>query len=215
MKIVDKIDEYFQQACGSNGCVDLKSAFKLLWATLNNAVSAVDLAGVFSISVPSNNPIEALSRDLFHEFLKAYARLKYPSGADYVERLLEELRQSKGGLHTGSNPPPLMQKGATMQQQQQYHNQQSNPLSTTDRNLIYSIADKTIIRVLLKYDLQIRRAFAAFSGQAVRVGGLVSWEEVKTLSLGMELDGLLSFAGAYSLLPAHISSQVRSFYSFY
>jgi hypothetical protein len=184
-RTIDRIDEQFQAACGPNGVTDIKSAFKLLWPTLTNSVSAVDLAGVFSISIPSNNPVEALSRELFHDFFKAYARLKFSSGADYAEKLLDELRQTKN---------------------QQKASNQLNP----DTNLIYSIADKNVIRVLLKYDLQLRRAFSAFCGQAVRIGGMVSWEEVKNLSLGMELDGLLSLAGAYSLVPQHFSSQVKA-----
>ncbi len=194
-KTLDKIDEYFQLACGSNGCVDLKAAFKLLWSTLNNSVSAVDLAGVFSISIPSNNPVEALSRDLFHDFLRAYSRLKFPSGGDFVERILEDLRQSKGGIHTGMNPPTSSVIKSTTNAAANAHQQQllqQNQIHSAESNLIYSIADKTLIRVLLKYDLQLRRAYAAFCGQAVRVGGLVSWDEVKSLNLGMEVRHFIS-----------------------
>ena len=38
--------------------------------------------------------------------------------------------------------------------------------------------DKHIIRILLKYDLPIKRAYSNFCGQSVRVGGKLSWEEV-------------------------------------
>jgi hypothetical protein len=200
-KTIDKIDEYYTLSCGPNNVVDLKGAFKLLWPTLNNAVSIVDLAGVFAIAIPSNNPVEALSRELFHDFFKAYARLKIPSGADYCERLLEELRQSnkqqqqhgKHGHHAHFSSssssvvaaPPVL----------------SSPPTHNDYNLLYSVAEKNIIRCLLKYDLPLRRAFAGFCGQAVRIGSLVSWEEVKTLNLGMEVSQFASFPSfSYSSL---------------
>ncbi len=209
-KTLDKIDEYFQLACGSNGCVDLKAAFKLLWSTLNNSVSAVDLAGVFSISIPSNNPVEALSRDLFHDFLRAYSRLKFPSGGDFVERILEDLRQSKGGIHTGMNPPTSSIMKSTTNAAANAHQQQllqQNQIHSAESNLIYSIADKTLIRVLLKYDLQLRRAYAAFCGQAVRVGGLVSWDEVKSLNLGMEVRDTRHFiSDDLTLIPSLLYS---------
>jgi hypothetical protein len=160
MRTVDRIDEYFQSICGPNNCIDIKGAFKLLWPTLSNQVSIVDLAGVFAISIPTNNPVEALSRDLFHDFIHAYARLKYPSGADFCEKLLDEIRAA--------------------QKNHKAH-------GAVDSGILGAAADKAVVRVFLKYDLTLRRAFAAFCGQAVRIGGMVSWDEVKTLSLGMEV----------------------------
>jgi hypothetical protein len=183
-KTIDKIDEYYTASCGSNNVVDLKGAFKLLWPTLNNAVSIVDLAGVFAIAIPSNNPVEALSRELFHDFLKAYARLKIPSGADYCEKLLEELRQSNKQLqHVGKHTHHAHFSPSSTSAPPNF----SSPPTHNDYNLLYSVAEKNIIRCLLKYDLPLRRAFAGFCGQAVRIGSLVSWEEVKTLNLGMEV----------------------------
>eukprot|EP01033_Poteriospumella_lacustris_P004935 gene4935-3529_t len=76
-----------------------------------------------------------------------------------------------------------------------------------DNGALSAIADKNAIRVLLKYDLPLRRAFSTFCAQAIRVGSSVSWDEVKSLSLGMELDGFLSFCGAYNIIPQNLSAQ--------
>lgn len=156
MRVGDKIDEIFQASSGSHGIIELKQIIKIFWSTLNNAVSLVDLAGVFSVSIPSSSINEALTREMFQDFFRAFARMKIPSGLDFSEKLLDELRQSKS------------QK-------------------SLDNAIIASISDKSVIRVFLKYDLPLRRAFATFCGQAVRVGSIVSWDEVKSLSLGMEV----------------------------
>lgn len=135
----------------------MRGAFRALWKSLTNTVSGVDLAGVFAVSIPSTNANETLSQDLFQDFFKAYARLKYPLGSDFSEKMLDEIRHIKG-----SKPQP-------------------------DNGALSAIADKNAIRVLLKYDLPLRRAFSTFCAQAIRVGSSVSWDEVKSLSLGMEV----------------------------
>jgi len=163
MKLSEKIDEVFHAYCGPNGTIELRSIFKLFWPTLQNSVSIVDLAGLYTVSIPSTNVTETLTLDLFHSFFRAFARLKFSTGADFCERLLEEIKSVQGirkQFETG---------------------------------ILNSLADKNVIRTLLKYDLQLRRAFSTFSGQAVRIGGMVSWDEVKNLGLGMEVRNLLLF----------------------
>ena len=158
MKVLERIEEIFHAYCGPNGSVELKSVFKLLWPALNNAVSIVDLAGVFAISIPSTAVSESLTDDLFSDFFRAFSRLKFPAGVDYCERLIDEIRNSKS-------------------------------IKAPDLGVLGLSADKHVVRVLLKYDLPLRRAFSTFCGQAVRVGGTVSWDEVRSLSLGMEVRG--------------------------
>ena len=68
--------------------------------------------------------------------------------------------------------------------------------------------DKNIVRILLKYDLPIKRAYSNFCGQSVRVGGKLNWEEVKSMSIGMEMDGFVSFAGVYSVIPQYLSTEL-------
>jgi hypothetical protein len=157
MKLLERIDELFHAYCGPNGTLDLRSTMKLFWPTLQNSCSMVDLAGLFSVTIPSTNVSETLTVELFQNFFRAFARLKFPTGADFCERLIEELKSVQGN-------------------RKQYEN-----------GILNQLAEKNVIRILLKYDLQLRRAFSMFSGQAVRIGGVVSWDEVKNLGLGMEV----------------------------
>lgn len=156
-RTAERIEDLYQACCGPNGGVELKAALKLMWNSLNNSVTIVDVAGVFAISIPAGNTSEVLTRELFRDFYRAFARLKYPTGIDYNERLMDEIRHSKGHR------------------------------VNVEGGIIAAIADKQVMRVLLKYDLPLRRSFSTFCGQAVRVGSMVSWDEVKTLNLGMEV----------------------------
>lgn len=175
-RVAERIDELYQQCCGPNGSVDLRTIFKVLWSSLNNQVSLVDLAGVFAVSIPGSSSSEVLARDIFPDFIRAFARLRYPSGNDFCEKLLDEIGGSRG------------------------------PRLANESGMLSMLADKQVIRVLLKYDLPLRKAFSVFCAQGMRSGGMVSWDEVRRLLLGMELDGFLSFCGAYSVVPAHFSA---------
>lgn len=154
MKTTDRINELFLLCGGPNGFVEMRSALKLLWPTLNNAVSLVDLAGVFAVSIPSSLNTEVLNGDLFSDFFRSFARLKFSAGSDFVEKLLEELGPVKR----------LM----------------------SDHAVLNSVADKNTVRILLKFDLPLRRAFSLFCSKSLR-GGRVTWEEVRQLSLGVEV----------------------------
>lgn len=156
MILEEKIHELFVSCSGSNGTADFKSISKVLWMCLNNAVSIVDLAGVFTVSIPGNG-IEMLNNDLFTEFIKAFSRMKYPTNPEFCNLVLDEIKGTKG-------------------------------LRTNTENPFFSmIMDKNVIRILLKYDLPLRRAYSNFCGQSVRVGGILNWDEVKNLSIGMEV----------------------------
>lgn len=156
VKVKEKIEELFTQCSGAIGAVDFKGICKLLWVCLNNSVSMVDLAGIFTVALHSGGP-ETLSSDLFFEFFKAFARVKYPAATDFCDKLLEEIRGAKN-LKVSSETAQFAQ-----------------------------MMDKNVIKVLLKYDLAIRKAYSNFCGQSVRVGGILSWDDVKNLSVGMEV----------------------------
>lgn len=155
-KVKEKIEELFSVTSGSFGSVDFRNVCKLLWTSLNNSVSLVDLSGMFMVSVP-NGGAETLSNDLFMDFFKAFSRIKFPSGTDFCEKLLEEIRNSKS-LKVSSELPAF---GLMM--------------------------EKNAIRVLLKFDLPVRKAYSNFCGQQVRVGGVLSWDEVRSMQIGMEV----------------------------
>jgi hypothetical protein len=156
MLLEEKIHELFVSCSGSNGTADFRSISKVLWMCLTNAVSIVDLAGVFTVSVPGNG-IEMLNLELFTEFIKAFARLRYPTNPEFCNLVLDEI---KGGKSLRAN---------------------------TETPFFATIMDKNVTRILLKYDLALRRAYSNFCGQSVRVGGILNWEEVKNLSIGMEV----------------------------
>jgi tetratricopeptide (TPR) repeat protein len=169
------IDDMFVQCTSSTGSADLKAVMKTFWPVLDNRVSMVDLAGVFTMCVSSVAGPETLDLITFAEFFNGIARVKYSSGADYCEKLLKELKDSKGIKIKADLP------------------------------LFQMVTDKSIMRVLLKYDMPLRRVFSGFAGQNINVGGGLTWEEVQKLSIGMEVSGFSSFAGAHNLIPATLS----------
>eukprot|EP01038_Epipyxis_sp_PR26KG_P008099 gene8099-10970_t len=175
-KVHEKIQDIYVTCSRESGVVGLKSIFKYFWSSLCNSLSIVDLAGIFTVAVPGSG-IDILTSELFHEFFKGFARVKYPSNADFLEKLLEEFRGSYG---SNINAESVAFNG---------------------------IVDKNTLRVLLKFDASLRRAFSNFCGQSVRVGGILSWEEVTSMSIGMEIDGLISFAGSYNIIPEYLSTQ--------
>ena len=168
MILEEKIHELFMSCSGSTGTADFRTISKVLWMCLNNAVSIVDLAGVFTVSIPGNG-IELLNADLFTEFIKAFARLRFPVNPDFCNLVLDEIKGSKGLR------------------------------SNTDNPFFATMMDKNVIRILLKYDLPLRRAYSNFCGQSVRVGGILNWDEVKSLSIGMEVCTMLLFPGVLLL----------------
>jgi hypothetical protein len=109
--------------------------------------------------VPPDAPPAAVGLDtrLFTEFLTAIAQIKFGSVPNGLERLLNEIMNAKS-VHFGA-----------------------------DTALFNKLIDRNVIRVLLKYDLPLRRAFCAFAGSAARVGGRLSWDEVKAQNIGMEV----------------------------
>jgi hypothetical protein len=156
MLLEEKIHELFVSCSGSNGTADFKAISKVLWMCLNNSASIVDLAGIFMVSIPGNG-IEMLNADLFTEFIKAFARLRFPNNPDFCNLLLDEIKASKALR------------------------------SNTENQFFASLMDKNVTRILLKYDLPLRRAYSNFCGQSVRIGGILNWDEVKSLSIGMEV----------------------------
>ena len=159
--------------CDTGYC-DLLGVATTFWPVLNNTVSIVDLGGVYAMTGHTN-----LNSAIFSEFFSALARVKYPTGHDYREKLLEDVTNGKGVRVNSDNAAFLK----TM--------------------------DKAVIRTLLKFDLPLRRAFSAFASQTS--GGGLTWEEVKRLSVGMEVSGFIGFLSSQSLIPASLSAPVSNF----
>ena len=186
LKTQERIETLFSVCSDSIGIgtVDLKSIIKLFWPFLDNEFTLVDLAGVYTVST---NSYEFLNIESFTDFFKALAKVKYPDEINYCEKLLEVIQEVKAqGIVTGVGT------GAD---------------STSTSNSFSEMMEKDVIRVLLIHDLAIKKAYSNFCGQSVRVGGKLTWEEVKSMSVGMEIDGFIAFAGVYSLIPNHLETK--------
>ncbi len=161
MGVQEAIAELFGRCAvppGSQTVSDFATLVKSLWPILDNNVSLCDLSGVFTISVPGRND-SSLDLKLFSEFLSAISRIKFSnhSNAMGLELLMNEVVSAKS-VHFGS-----------------------------DSALFSKLVDKQVIRVLLKFDLPLRRAFSSFAGSAARVGGGLNWDDVKAQNIGMEV----------------------------
>jgi hypothetical protein len=173
-ELAARIDEVFLKVTSSTGVADLVNVAKIFWPLLDNKVSIVDLAGVFTMSV-NGSDTNALDLITFADFFNGIARVKYTSGANFTEKLLDDL--SKAYTVKIRSDLPVFEK----------------------------IMDKMVVKILLKYDLPLRRAFSGFAGQSINIGGGMTWEEVVKLGVGMEVSGFTSMAGSYSLIPNILS----------
>jgi len=117
--------------------------------------------------------LDHLDISLFKEFVDSFSRVKYPDDDNHLEKLVDDLIDAR-------------------------------TLNYECNNSTFRLAmNKVVMRVLLKFDLPLRRVFAAFAGR----GGGITWEEVKTMSVGMDIEGFNSFAAAFSLVPSSLSVQ--------
>jgi hypothetical protein len=173
-ELAARIDEVFLKVTSSTGVADLVNVAKIFWPLLDNKVSIVDLAGVFTMSV-NGSDTNALDLITFADFFNGIARVKYTAGANFTEKLLDDL--SKAYTVKIRSDLPVFEK----------------------------VMDKMVVKILLKYDLPLRRAFSGFAGQSINIGGGMTWEEVVKLGVGMEVSGFTSMAGSYSLIPNILS----------
>jgi tetratricopeptide (TPR) repeat protein len=144
---------------------------------LDNSLSILDLAGLFTLACSGKDLSDTLEIAQFAEFLNGAGKVKYPVGGDFVERLLTELRDSK-----------------------------QMKISAAD-GYLGKIFEKNLIKMLLKYDFSLKRVFSTFAGKNIRLGAGLSWQEVKAKAIGMEIDGFISFAGSYGIAPNMCNTQ--------
>jgi len=177
----ERIDDVFVQCSAKSnsatGCCDFRGVVAVFWSILDNTLSLIDIAGVYAVTTPA----DTLDASVFVDFFNGIARLKFPSGTEYKEKMLDLLRDSK--------PLP----------------------SSANSALFGKIMDKNVMKLLLKFDLPLRRCFGSFAGKNISFGGNLTWEEVKKNSIGMEIDGFIAFTSFYSIVPAHLSVQQVDF----
>ena len=173
----ERVDDVFVQCSAKSdsatGCCDFRGVVVVFWSILDNTLSLIDIAGVYAVTTPG----DTLDASVFVDFFSGISRLKFPSGTEYKEKMLDLLRDSK--------PLP----------------------SSANSTLFGKIMDKNVMKLLLKFDLPLRRCFGSFAGKNISFGGNLTWEEVKKNSIGMEIDGFIAFSSFYSIVPAHLSVQ--------
>ena len=174
----EKIDDIFVQCSNKSesaaGTADFTGISSIFWPILDNSLSLVDLAGVFAIAGSQSAKLDLI---LFSEFFNGVARVKFPTGSDYREKLLDNFTSVKS-------------------MKIQVDSSSSSFTKAMDRN---------VIKVLLKFDISLRRAFCSFAGKNISVGGNLTWDEVKKKSITMELDGFVAFCTFFSVVPGSLS----------
>jgi len=100
---------------------------------------------------------ETLDSTLFVQFFHGISRIKFPLVPDHAERLVEDVAKS------------------------------NNMSARLDSRNFAKVMDKNVMKVLLKYDMPLRRVFGYFAGANVKVGGGVTWDELKRTNTGMEV----------------------------
>lgn len=103
-----------------------------------------------------------LDPPLFRGFCNTVSKLKYASHVDHLEKLVDDLISARVVKCAFDNP-------------------------TFSKSM-----EKSVLRVLLKYDMPLRRSFSAFAGRGVKIGGGLTWEEVKRMEVGMDVSPLFA-----------------------
>jgi hypothetical protein len=92
------------------------------------------------MAIPSqgqNNSSDSMDGKVFEEFFRAIARQKYPSGQDYCERLLDDLKSTVSVTATGTSAAAVKK-------------------AMSDTSSFIRCMDRSTMRVLLKFDLALR-----------------------------------------------------------
>lgn len=90
-----KVEELFLQCSSATGTADFFSLAKLFWPILDNKISIVDLAGMFAMAIPAHVQTDSLDAGLFIDVFNAIAKLKYPTGKENGDKLLEDLKNGR------------------------------------------------------------------------------------------------------------------------
>lgn len=173
------IEALFERCCNSlTHSVDLKGVMRLLWPVLDNSLSMIDIANCYNICI-SNNSSSGSSKDCLDMRL-------FKEWFSSVARLKFPSSADYVNLLVDAVNDGVVHK-------------------VMETPFLAKAFDKNVCRVLLKFDLPLRRAFSGFAGQGSNIGAGVTWDEVKGLNMGMEVDGWTSFCSACSIMPDPVS----------
>lgn len=120
--------------------------------------NSVSLVDISGVYMVSSQDSSAgLDITQFSEFFQGIARVKYPFESDFCEKFLHDLQSAKS-VKVWNDAPIFMKS-----------------------------MDKEVTRLFLSYDFLLRRIFCTYSGPSIKVGAGASWDEVKRLSIGMDV----------------------------
>lgn len=173
-----QLDEIFALVTnGSRDLTDFPMLMKHFYPLLDNTLTFVDIYGVFTVASSDGPNPDSLDWSHFEEFFIALGKLKYPKSTESFQKLIDDFQKARQ-LHI-----------------------------IFEIKAFHKMLDRNVLRQLLKYDLPLRRSFSYFAGHAVTVGGGLSWDEVKSRSIGMEADGYVSFAASFGIIPTYMNIQ--------
>ncbi len=173
-----QLDEIFALVTnGSRDLTDFPMLMKHFYPLLDNGLTFVDIYGVFTVASSDGPNPDNLDWNHFEEFFIALGKIKYPNSTDSFQRLLDDFQKAR----------------------------QLNIIF--EIKAFHKMLERNVLRQLLKYDISLRRSFSYFAGHAVTVGGGLTWDEVKSRSIGMEADGYVSFAASFGIVPQYMNIQ--------
>ena len=94
MSSQDKLEEIFALCLiGSNNTLYFSEVAQVFWPVLDNCLTLCDLSGIFSIANPRGQ--DYLDFALFREFMNSISRVKYPTEANHLALLIEDIVQAR------------------------------------------------------------------------------------------------------------------------
>lgn len=94
MSIQDKVEEiYALCTVGSNNVLYFPEVAQIFWPILDNHLTLCDLSGIFTVANPRGQ--DYLDLPLFKEFLNSISRVKYPTEANHLGLVVEDLIQAR------------------------------------------------------------------------------------------------------------------------
>ena len=102
MPIQEKVEEIFALcAVGSNSVLYFPEVAQIFWPILDNHLTLCDLSGIFAVANPRG--LDHLDLPLFREFLNSISRIKYPTEANHLGLVVEDLIRARSIKYHAEN----------------------------------------------------------------------------------------------------------------
>lgn len=168
----NKVNDIFYLCCldTSKSTTDFQSILKVFWKVLDNNIALCEISGIFTLVQTNYNTVN-LNSSQFAQFFNCVAVSKYPHSKE---------SQAKANL---------------IKDILDQNNKSINSSSSFSK-----VIDKEVIKVLLKYEIPLRRYFSIHSSKNNFKSNL-TWIEVKSQSISLDFEGFVSFCGVCSIIP--------------